>query len=161
MTTGKTIALTRRTSVGKVMPLLFNTLSRLTSMVAQTVKCLPTMRDTWIQSLGREELQEKEMATHSIILAWNIPWTEEPGRLQSMGSQRVVQDWMTSLSLSRLAIAFLPRSKCLFFPWLQLPSTVILERPKIVSYCSHCFLIYLAWSDGTRCHDFKFLNVEF
>ena len=66
MTTGKTIALTRQTFVGKVISLLFNMLS---------------------------------MATHSSILAWKIPWVEESGRLQSMGSQRVGQDWLTSLSL--------------------------------------------------------------
>ena len=54
------------------------------SLVAQTVKCLPTMWETWVQSLGQEDLLEKEMATHS-ILAWKIPWTEEPVRLQSMG----------------------------------------------------------------------------
>ena len=57
-------------------------------MVAQIVKHLPTMRETWVQSLGWEDLLEKEMATHSSILAWEIPWTEEPGGLQSMGSQR-------------------------------------------------------------------------
>ena len=56
------------------------------------VKRLPTMQETWIQSLDREDLLEKEMATHSSILAWKIPWTEEPGRLQSMGSQRVGHD---------------------------------------------------------------------
>ena len=60
-----------------------------TSLVAQTVKCLPTMQETRVQSLGQEDALEKEMATHSSILAWKIPWTEEPGRLQSMGSQRV------------------------------------------------------------------------
>ena len=49
------------------------------------VKCLPTMRETRLHSLGQEDLLEKEMATHSCILAWEIPWTEEPGRLQSMG----------------------------------------------------------------------------
>ena len=53
------------------------------------VKRLPTMRETWVQSLGQEDLLEKEMATHSSILAWKMPWTEEPGSLQSMGSQRV------------------------------------------------------------------------
>ena len=63
-----------------------------TSLVAQTVKCLPTMWETWVQSLGWEDLLEKEMAIHSSILAWKIPWTEEPGRLQSMGSQRVEHD---------------------------------------------------------------------
>ena len=77
-----------------MMSLLFNTLSRFvrTSLVAQTVKHLPTMRETWVQSLGWEDLLEKEMATHSSILAWEIPWTEEPGGLQSMGLQRVRHD---------------------------------------------------------------------
>ena len=56
------------------------------SLVAQTVKRLPTMQETWVQSLGQEDLLEKEMATHSSILAWKIPWMEEPGGLQSMGS---------------------------------------------------------------------------
>ena len=50
------------------------------------VKRLPTMQETWVQSLGQEDPLEKEMATHSSILAWKIPWLEEPGRLQSMGS---------------------------------------------------------------------------
>ena len=63
-----------------------------TSLVAQTVKRLPTMRETWVQSLGREDLLEKEKASHSSILAWKIPWTEEPGRLQSMGLQRIGHD---------------------------------------------------------------------
>ena len=62
------------------------------SLVAQTVKRLPTMQETGVQSLGWEDLLEKEMATHSSILAWKIPWMEEPGRLQSMGSQRVGHD---------------------------------------------------------------------
>ena len=57
--------------------------------MAQMVKRLPTMRETWVQSLGQEDPLEKEMATHSSILAWKIPRTEEPGRLQSMESQRV------------------------------------------------------------------------
>ena len=56
------------------------------------VKCLPTMWEIWAQSLGWEDLLEKEMATHSSILAWKIPWAEEPGRLQSMGSQRIGHD---------------------------------------------------------------------
>ena len=53
--------------------------------MAQTVKRLPTMQETGVQSMGREDLLEKAMATHSSTLAWKIPWTEEPGRLQSMG----------------------------------------------------------------------------
>ena len=63
-----------------------------TSLVAQTGKRLPTMRKTRVQSLGREDPLEKEIATHSSTLAWKIPWTEERGRLQSMGSQRVGHD---------------------------------------------------------------------
>ena len=60
--------------------------------MAQTVKHLPTMRETWVQSLGREDLLEKEIATHSSFLAWKIPWMEEPGRLQFMRVQRVGHD---------------------------------------------------------------------
>ena len=62
------------------------------SHVAQTVKRLPTMLETQVRSLGWEDPLEKEMATHSSILAWKIPWTEQPGRLQSMGSQKVRHD---------------------------------------------------------------------
>ena len=62
------------------------------SLVAQTVKHLPAMWETWVRSLGREDPLEKDMAIHSSILAWKIPWMEEPGRLQSMGSQRVGYD---------------------------------------------------------------------
>ena len=62
------------------------------SLVAQRLKCLPPMRETWVQSLGQEDPLEKEMATHSSVLAWRIPWMEEPGRLQSTGSQRVGHD---------------------------------------------------------------------
>ena len=58
----------------------------------QTVKRLPTMQETRVRSLGWEDPLEKEMAAHSSILAWKIPWTEEPGRLQSTGPQRVRQD---------------------------------------------------------------------
>ena len=70
------------------------------SLVAQRVQSLPAMWETWVRSLGWEDPLEKEMATHSSTLAWKIPWTEEPGGLQSMGSQRVGHDWATSLSFS-------------------------------------------------------------
>ena len=60
--------------------------------MAQTIKRLPTMWETWVQSLGWEDLLEKEMATHSSSLAWKIPWTEDSGGLQSMGSKRVGHD---------------------------------------------------------------------
>ena len=62
------------------------------SQVAQTVKHLPAMQETWVQSLGQEDPLEKEMATHSSVLAWKIPWMEEPDRLEFMGSQRVGHD---------------------------------------------------------------------
>ena len=61
-------------------------------LVAQSVKNLPAVQETWVRSLGWEDPLEKEMATHSSILAWKISWTEEPGGLQSMGSQRVGHD---------------------------------------------------------------------
>ena len=64
----------------------------LASLVAPMVKCLPAMRETQVQSLSQEDPLEKEMATHSSTLAWKIPWMEEPGRPQSMGSQRVGHD---------------------------------------------------------------------
>ena len=75
---------------------------QITSLVAQMVKCLSTMRETWVRSLGREDPLEKEMAIHSSTIAWKIPWTEEPGRLQSMGSQRVGHDWATSLHFHQI-----------------------------------------------------------
>ena len=68
------------------------------SLVVQWIKGLPTMRETQVRSLGREDPLEKEMATHTSTLAWKIPWTEKPGRLQSMGSQRVGHDLATFLS---------------------------------------------------------------
>ena len=69
-----------------------STLVFLASLVAQLVKNMPAMPETWVPSLGWEDPLEKEMATHSSILAWKIPWAEELGRLQSMGSQRVGGD---------------------------------------------------------------------
>ena len=68
--------------------------------MTQMVKRLPTMQETWVQSLGQEDVLEKKMVTYSSILAWKIPWTEEPGKLQSMGSQRVGHGGATSFSLS-------------------------------------------------------------
>ena len=68
------------------------------------VKNLPAMQETWVQSLGQEDPLEKEMATHSSILAWRIPWTEESGGLQSIESQRVGHDWATELNWIRWQI---------------------------------------------------------
>ena len=104
------------------------------SLVDQMVKLQPTMWETWVQSLGREDLLEKEMATHSSILAWKIPWAEGPGRLQSMESQN--QKWLSyftsvknaignligiALNLSEKAMA--PHSSTLPWkiPWVEEP----------------------------------------
>ena len=72
------------------------------SLIAPTVKRLPAVRETRIRFLGRESPLEKAMAIHSSTLAWKIPWTEEPDRLQSRGSQRVGHDWATSLHFTAL-----------------------------------------------------------
>ena len=73
-----------------------------TSLVAQTVKDPPAMQETQVPSLGREGPLEKGMATHSCVLTWRIPWTEEPGGLQSKGSQRVGHDWATDTKWAEL-----------------------------------------------------------
>ena len=73
--------------------------------MAQTVKRPPAMWETQVRFLGREDPLEKEMAIHSSTLAWKISWMEKPGRLQSMGSQRVGHDWATSLSLMDLTVS--------------------------------------------------------
>ena len=96
------------------------------SLVAQMVKHLPAMRETRVRSLGWEDLLEKEMATHSSTLAWRIPWMEEPGRLQSMGLQRVEHDWATSLH-----IHISPSS------WTSLPSPP--SHPSRSSQSSLCY----------------------
>ena len=91
------------------------------SLVVQRLKCLPAMRETWVRSLGWEDPLEEEMATHSSILAWRIPWVEEPGGLQSTGSQRVRHHCMISLSLSiygynKKTIPFSPQ---FYLKWLR------------------------------------------
>ena len=91
------------------------------SVVAQLVKNLPAMRETWVQSLGWEDLLEKGKATHSSILAWRIPWTEEPGEVAKSRTlfMMKVTNFHFLFSLSRLVIACLPRSKRLLISWLQ------------------------------------------
>ena len=76
------------------------------SLMAQMVKNLPAMQETWVQFRGQEDPLEKGMETHSSILAWRIPWTEEPGRLQSMEVQRVRYDVVTTL-LSGRGVTFI------------------------------------------------------
>ena len=69
------------------------------TLVAQMVKNLPAMKETWVRSAGREDPLEEGMATHSSILAWRVPWTEEPGGLQSMESKRAGHDWPSNIPL--------------------------------------------------------------
>ena len=78
------------------------------SFQADALTSEPAVKETWVQSLGQEDLLEKETATHSSILSWRIPWTEEPGRLQSIWSQRIGHDWTTNTTIIRLVkwIAF-------------------------------------------------------
>ena len=104
--------------------ILSNLLYLRSSLVAQMVKHLSTMWETWVWSLGQEDPLEKEMGIHSSTIAWKIPWTEEPGWLQSMGSQRVRHDWETSLSFS-LFFSTVYRAVILFasgisFQWVRL-----------------------------------------
>ena len=104
-------------------------------LVAQKVKHLPTMQETRVWFLGQEDPLEKEMATYSSTLAWKIPWTEDPGRPQFMGSQRVGHDWETSHSLlfksmflvsfprwlsgKESSCHFMRHRRCGFDPWVR------------------------------------------
>ena len=111
------------------VPLISRCVQRKTSLVAQMVKHLSTMRETRVWSLGREDPLEKEMATHSSILAWKIPWMKEPGPLQSMRLQRVGHDWANACSLSWLSkcgkallhhFLFIPRKWNLNWLWVNI-----------------------------------------
>ena len=95
----------------RYQPLLWG----MASLVAQRLKHLPGMLETWVRSLGWEDPLEKEMATHSSILAWRIPWREEPGGVQSMGSQRVRHDCIIlSLTFQCINICWLSFSYLFF-----------------------------------------------
>ena len=93
------------------------------SLVAQMVKNLCTMQETWVLSLGWEDHLEKRMATHSSILAWRTPWTEEPGGLQSMGLQRVRRDWAHThrfpLFAASFSLVLCTVNFCCLVPWIQ------------------------------------------
>ena len=99
-----------------------------TSLVAQTVECLPTIWETQVRSLGREDPLEKEMAIHSSPIAWKIPWMEEPGRPQSTGSQRVGHNWATPLSCLDHTLWLVAMSLKAFFSGQVLPSFPPLAR---------------------------------
>ena len=97
------------------------------SPVAQRVKCLPAMQKTWVWSLGREDPLQKETATHSSTLAWNIPLMEEPGRLQSTGSKRAIHNWATFLLIDIKSIynIFYRYRHTLKVMWVQFQITVM------------------------------------
>ena len=95
---------------------------------AQRLKRLPAVRETRVWSLGWEDPLEKEMVTHSTILAWRIPWTEKPGRLQSMGSQRVGHDWATSSPSS--SPSFITEGLCYLSP----PTIILIMTEKQVHF---------------------------
>ena len=95
---------------------------------------MPIMWETRVQFLGREDLLEKEMATHSSIFAWKPPWMVEPGRLQSMGSQRVGHDWATSLHFWSLFSSFLFLESWLFY--------YLLSWGILINYRSFLFLFF-------------------
>ena len=107
--------------------------------MAQRLKRLPGMQETWVRSLGREDPLEKEMATHSSTLAWRIPWTEEPGGLQSTGSQRVGHDWTTSLTHSLMHLYSVPLNLC-FSIWKHM------QKQKITK-----MLVHLGYIDLVPC----------
>ena len=122
------------------------------SLMAQTVKKLPVMQATWVWSLDWEDSLENEMATHSSVLAWRIPWTEEPGRLQSMGSQRVWHDWTTSACVRTHTHTHTHTHSVTSLELSGLNSLVFLTRPwlKYFIFCKQLmFLINL----------FKHLNI--
>ena len=126
-----------------------------TSLVAQTVKCLPIMWETWVWSLGQEDPLEKEMATHSSTLAWKIPWTEEPGGLQSMGSQRVGHDWETKLSnFHTYTACTLENTQKFLFWWMN----VWIDGGWAGCFHPHCLLPWLQVS--TTCWWVMKLNLQ-
>ena len=111
------------------------------SLVAQRLKRLPPMRETWVRSLGRKDPLEKEMATHSSILAWRIPWTEEPGRLQSTGLQRVGHEWATSPISYLILLNYIFISRIhkwiAFIKYINKDITVIVH----CSVCQSCLIL--------------------
>ena len=125
------------------------------------VKRLSTMWETQVQSLGQEDPPEKEIAIHSRTIAWKIPWTEEPGRLQSMGSQRVGHNWATSLSLSALynrsyfvlksSLKQMKQDAAEPNSWRDCPDSPPSGRSSLREASSgiysdtHCFSLWLGW----------------
>ena len=106
-------------------------------LVAQMVKNLCAMQETWIQSLGQEDPLEKGMATHSCILAWRIRWTEELGGLQSMGLKRVGHDWTQRTRKPSLALLMLPGITLIASPTGTEPAGIFGRNPMIKTMSFH------------------------
>ena len=121
----------------------------------------------WLDLLAESSPTPQFKSINSSTLSFFMAQLSHPymttGKTVALTRRTFVGEVMSLLfsMMSRLGIAFLPRSKCLLISWLQSPSAVILEPKKTVSHCFHCFPIYLPWSDGTGCHDLSFLNIEF
>ena len=115
------------------------------SLEAQRLRCLPTMRETRVQSLGQEDPLGKEMATHSSILAWRIPWTEEPGRLQPMGSQS-----RTRLRDFTFTFTFFNKGKTVRFVGLGCPGfNISLSDSILIS--SFLMYLFILGCSGLQC----------
>ena len=111
--------------------------------MAQRAKRLSAMQETRVWSLGREDPLEKEMAIHSSTLAWKIPWTEEPDRLQSMGSQRVGHDWVTSLSLHFQAMWLSANHTYISELFFSCQRDIIMSQKQSYLFISHLSLFKL------------------
>ena len=125
------------------------------------------MQETWVWSLSQEDPLEKKVATHSSIRAWKIPWMEEPGRLQSIGSQRARHDWVTFLSLWFSWCEYVKQCKSIPLPHIVqplcfschlIPWTVCHVSTQIyLVYCKHCRWIYPGWF--SHCWQYILLHV--
>ena len=130
------------------------------SLVAQTVKNQPAVQETWVQSMGWEDPLEKGMTTHSSILAWRIPWTEEPGRLESMGSQRVLHDWAINTHTTPLILGlggWTGEGTEVLLAAVTICSDFKAQEEEMCHYFS-LFPFYLPWSNGARCCDLRFFK---
>ena len=127
-----------------------------TFQVAQIVNTPPAMWETWAWSLGQDVSLKKGVATHSSILAWRIQWTEKPGRLQSIGSQKVIHDWVTNTSIITCVTNGVAKSSYLrtsyYLPWKYVCNGLYLLD--YVQGCDICFwylLVYCLWYPSNSC----------
>ena len=109
------------------------------SLVAQLVKNLPTIWETWVQSLGWEDPLEKGMATHFSFLAWRTPWTEEPGGLQSMGLLRVRHDWAT-FTFNNVVFWFTSVHTSSYYKYIFIPIVIVIQL------LSHVWFFATPWN---------------